>query len=48
VKRKEEKKQMVCKILIIVYTNISFTSGKKKLEAVHNNYRHIVISQVCT
>lgn len=47
VKRKEEQKQMVCKILMIVYANISFINGKKKLQAVHNNYRDTVISQEC-
>lgn len=47
VRGKEDEKQVVCKILMTVYTNISFINGKKELKALRNNCRDTVISQVC-
>lgn len=46
-KREREQKKVVRKILMIVYSNISFINGKKRLQAIRKNYRDIVISQVC-
>lgn len=44
VKWKDEQKEMVCKIRMRVYTNMSFINGKRRLQMVHNNYRDIIIS----
>lgn len=43
VEREEEQKQMVCKILMMLYANISFIKKKKRLQTVDKSYRDSVI-----
>lgn len=46
VEREEEQKQMVCKILMILYANISFIKKKKRLQTVDKSDRDSVISVI--